>query len=219
MADTRSPTLSRRTLLGATLSGAAFAALPPPALAARGPVVTILGDSITAGLGLPARDALPNQLHLALEKLGVANQVRGAGVSGDTTAGGLARVNFSVQPDSSLVVVALGGNDLLQGLDPKVTRANLGKIVERLKARRKAVVLAGVSAPPEIGRRYAADFNSVFASVARAHHVTLYPDLLAGVERTPALNQGDGIHPNAQGVKIIAARLAPVVAKVLRQRT
>src|SRR6266446_1021938 len=121
MADTRP--LSRRTLIAAGL-----AALPVRALAARGQVVTILGDSITAGLGLPAQAALPAQLHLALNRLGVANMVRGAGVSGDTTAGGAARMDFSVQPDTTVVVVALGANDLLQGIDPKVTRANLEKI-------------------------------------------------------------------------------------------
>lgn len=212
MADTRSPSLTRRALLGA-----AAAALPMRALAARGQVVTILGDSITAGLGLPGRDALPNQLHLALEKLGVPNIVRGAGVSGDTTAGGLARLNFSVRPDSSVVVVALGGNDLLQGLDPKATRANLDRIIQDLKARHKGVVLAGVSAPMEIGRDYARSFNAVFPSLARRHGVALYPDLLAGVARNPALNQGDGLHPNAKGVQIIAARLAPVVARVMKQ--
>jgi len=212
MADTRSHSLSRRALLAAALAG-----LPAPALAARGQVVTILGDSITAGLGLPGRDALPNQLHLALEKLGVPNIVRGAGVSGDTTAGGLARLGFSVRPDSSVVVVALGGNDLLQGLEPKATRANLDKIIETLKARHKGVVLAGVSAPTEIGRGYSQSFNAVFPSLARQHGVALYPDLLAGVARNPALNQGDGLHPNAKGVQIIAARLAPVVARVMKR--
>jgi acyl-CoA thioesterase-1 len=212
MANTCSSDVSRRTLLAGAL-----AALPSQTLAARGQVVTILGDSITAGLGLPGRDALPNQLHLALERLGVPNIVRGAGVSGDTTGGGLARLNFSVRPDTSVVVVALGGNDLLQGLDPKATRSNLDKIIQGLKARRKGVVLAGVSAPVEIGRGYAQAFNSVFPSVAKDHRVALYPDLLAGVARNPALNQGDGIHPNARGVQIIASRLAPMVARALRQ--
>jgi acyl-CoA thioesterase-1 len=212
MADRHSPLLSRR----AVVTGA-LAALPARALAARGQVVTILGDSITAGLGLPAQDALPNQLHLALEKLGVPNVVRGAGVSGDTTAGGLARLNFSVRPDTSVVVVALGGNDLLQGLDPKATRSNLERIIEALKARHKGVVLAGISAPMEIGRGYAQAFNAVFPSLARRHGVPLYPDLLAGVARDPALNQGDGLHPNARGVQIIAARLAPVVARALKR--
>jgi acyl-CoA thioesterase-1 len=212
MADRHSPLLSRR----AVVTGA-LAALPARALAARGQVVTILGDSITAGLGLPAQDALPNQLHLALEKLGVPNVVRGAGVSGDTTAGGLARLNFSVRPDTSVVVVALGGNDLLQGLDPKATRSNLERIIEALKARHKGVVLAGISAPMEIGRSYAQAFNAVFPSLAQRHGVPLYPDLLAGVARNPALNQGDGLHPNARGVQIIAARLAPVVARALKR--
>jgi len=203
--------LSRRTLLAASL-----AVLPAHAFAATVPVVTILGDSITAGLGLPGRDALPNQLHLALEKLGVANIVRGAGVSGDTTANGLGRMDFSIRQDSAVVVVALGGNDLLQGLDPKVTRANLDQIVRKLKARHKGVVLAGIKAPPEIGRGYAADYNKVFTDLAAEHGIALYPDLLAGVGRDRTLLQGDGIHPNAKGVAIIARRLAPVVAKVLK---
>src|SRR5215471_10247549 len=143
------PRLSRRSLIGAAFAAAPAQAFPWPALAARPPVVTILGDSLTAGLGLPAADALPAQLHLALKRLGLPNIVRGAGVSGDTTAGGLARVDFSVAPETELVVVALGANDLLQGIDPKVTRANLIAIVRRLKARRKRVVLAGVQAPAE----------------------------------------------------------------------
>jgi acyl-CoA thioesterase I len=213
MADTRP--LSRRTLMIA----AGLAALPVRALAARGQVVTILGDSITAGLGLPAQAALPAQLHLALEKLGVHNVVRGAGVSGDTSGDGASRVDFSVQPDTAVVVVALGGNDLLQGVDPKTTRANLERILSRLKQRRMGVVLAGLRAPPEIGRGYARDFDGVFASLAKAHRVALYPDLLAGVARVPALNQGDAIHPNARGVQIIAARLAPVVARELAKRS
>src|SRR6201987_351739 len=130
------PALSRRLLLALPWLGLATLGLPMlglagPALAARGKVVTILGDSITAGLGLAAADAPPAPLHLALNRLGVANIVRGAGVSGDTTAGGAARVDFSIQPDTSVVVVALGGNDLLQGIDPRVTRANLDKILSR----------------------------------------------------------------------------------------
>ena len=211
MADTSA--LSRRLLLSLPLL-----ALAGPALAARGKVVTILGDSITAGLGLPAADALPAQLHQALNGLGVANLVRGSGVSGDTTAGGAARMDFSIRPDTSVVVVALGGNDLLQGIDPRVTRANLDKILNRLAARHMGVVLAGLKAPPEIGRGYARDFNAVFADAAKAHRVAFLPDLLEGVERNPALKQADGLHPNAQGVRLIVRRLAPVVAKALAVR-
>jgi acyl-CoA thioesterase-1 len=213
MADTPLPAISRRLALAMGL-----AALPIHALAARGKVVTILGDSITAGLGLPGRDALPNQLHLALERLGVPNIVRGAGASGETTADGAGRMDFSIRPDTAVVVVALGGNDLLQGFDPKTTRANLDRILTRLKARHMGVVLTGIRAPPELGRGYARDFDAVFAAAAKAHNVAFYPDLLAGVGRNRALNQSDGIHPNAKGVAIIARGLAPVVAKVLAHR-
>ena len=208
------PSPDRRTLLA--LAVAAIAA--PASAQPRPKVVTLLGDSITAGYGLPRAAALPNQLQLARRKLGVVAVVRGAGVSGDTTAGGLARLDFSVQKDTSLAVVALGANDLLQGLDPKATRTNLERIVARLQARRIGVLLAGVKAPPEIGRGYARDFNALFPAVAAARKVLLYPDLLAGVARVPALNQPDGIHPNAAGVRVIAARLAPVVARALAPR-
>lgn len=214
MADTPLARISRRSLIGAGL--AATSAVP--AFAAQGQVVTLLGDSITAGYGLPAQAALPNQLALALKKLGVPSIVRAAGVSGDTSAGGAARVDFSVQPGTALCVVELGGNDLLQGLDPKATRANLSKILARLKARKISVVLAGIAAPPELGRSYASEFNAIFTGLAREYHVALYPDLLAGVARNSALIQPDGIHPNARGAAIIASRLAPVVAQVLRTR-
>jgi acyl-CoA thioesterase-1 len=209
MVDTLCRMISRRTLLAASL------AIPAPVLAARPKVVTVLGDSITAGLGLPAAAALPAQLQAALSRAGASVTVRGAGVSGDTTAGGLARVDFSVQPDTEVCVVALGANDLLQGLDPKVTRANLDEIIHRLQTRRIRVVLAGLTAPPAIGRSYARDFDAVFPATARAHGVLLYPDLLAGVAGDPRLNQRDGLHPNAQGVLVIARRLAPVVAKAV----
>ena len=209
------PYHSRRALLGG------MAALPfsGPARAAGKPaVITMLGDSITAGYGLRAADALPAQLQLALARIGVSATVRGAGVSGDTSAGGLGRVDFSVQPDTALCIVALGGNDLLQGLEPKATRANLEGVVGRLKARRIEVLLCGLNAPYRLNAGFARDFNAVFPAVARAEGVPLYPDLLAGVELRRELNQGDGIHPNPRGVKIIAARMAPVVARALRGR-
>jgi acyl-CoA thioesterase-1 len=201
----------RRGLLLALAASAAT-----PAFAARKRVVTILGDSITAGLGLPAAAALPAQLGLALARLGTPVVVRGAGVSGDTTGDGLGRLNFSVQADTDVCLVALGGNDLLQGLDPKTTKANLAAIVQKLKARRMGVVLAGMTAPRAVGAGYARDFSAVFAAVARAERVPLYADLLAGVG--PGLRQHDGIHPNATGVKIIATGVAPVVARALKLR-
>jgi len=207
--------IRRRLALGIAASAAALA-FGGPAFAGRKRVVTILGDSITAGLGLPAVAALPAQLGLALGRLRTPVVVRGAGVSGDTTEDGLGRLNFSVQADTDVCLVALGGNDLLQGLDPKTTRANLAAIVQKLKARRMGVVLAGMTAPRAVGAGYAREFSAVFPAVAKAEHVLLYPDLLAGVG--PALRQGDGIHPNATGVKIIATGLAPVVARALKLR-
>lgn len=182
------------------------------------PVVTVLGDSITAGYGLPAAAALPARLQAALAGLGVPVRVRAAGVSGDTTADGLARVDFSVQPDTTLCIVALGGNDLLQGLDPRTTQRNLDGILRRLQTRHIRVVIAGVRAPPVIGAGYAKAFNAVFRAVAAERHAPLYPDLLAGVAGQPRLIQRDGIHPNAAGVEVIAHRLAPVVAAALRPR-
>ncbi|MDO8801985.1 arylesterase [Phenylobacterium sp.] len=201
--------LTRRHLIAAAL------AAPLPALAAGKPVVTILGDSITAGFGLPASAAFPARLQAELAKLGRSAVIRPAGVSGDTTAGGLARVDFSVQKDTTLCIVALGGNDLLQGLKPGTTKANLDAIVRRLKARKIAVLLAGLAAPPAIGGGYAREFNAVFPAVAKAQGVAFYPNLLAGVSGLTRLNQRDGIHPNAQGAALIAQRLAPAVAKAL----
>ena len=201
----------RGWLAGALAAAGTVAATRAP------PVVTLLGDSITAGYGLRAAAALPARLQVALARMGLPARVRGAGVSGDTTADGLARVDFSVQGDTAVCVVALGGNDLLQGLDPRVTRDNLERIVRRLKARRIAVVLAGLSAPRVIGAAYARDFDAVFPAAARDTGVILYPDLLTGVARNPSLNQADGIHPNPAGVDVIAAQLAPVVARSLRK--
>ena len=207
------PSQTRRQCLAGLIVG--FASSVTARTAA---VVTILGDSITAGYGLPASAALPARLQVALARIGAAAQVRGAGVSGDTTAGGLARLDFSVQPDTAVCLVALGGNDLLRGIDPAVTRSNLIRIIQRLKVRRIEVVLAGLTAPGVIGLAYAREFDAVFPAVAKAQGVGLYPDLLAGVERNPRLNQRDGIHPNAAGVDVIAARLAPAVARSLKRR-
>ncbi len=216
--------LSRRTLLlGALALGAAGCGgqadppapkdapaaepPPPPGAGADLPVVAILGDSITAGYGLPAREALPAQLEAALAAAGTPVRVRAAGVSGDTTAGALARLDFSIQDDTDLCVVAVGGNDLLQGIEPARMRANLEAIITGLQARNIPVLLAGMQAPPSYGA-YATEFAAVFESLSRDHDIPLYPFLLDGVALDPALNQDDGIHPNAEGVKRIAGRLA-----------
>jgi acyl-CoA thioesterase-1 len=203
---------TRRAVVAALL-------IPPAARAAgRAPVVTVLGDSITAGYGLPAAQALPAQLEAALAALGVPARVRAAGVSGDTTAGGLARLDFSVQPDTAVCVVVLGGNDLLQGVEPAETRANLDRIVKRLKARRISVVLAGGRAPGRSLGAYGRAFDQVFPAVAATNRIALAPDLLAGISDRPEMKQADGLHPNAAGARLIARRLAPEVARALRAR-
>jgi acyl-CoA thioesterase-1 len=213
MAFTSRRSLTRRAALTG-LAGSGWAAAAE-ARVMRQKVVTILGDSITAGFGLAAADALPAQLAARLKTAGVNAQVRGAGVSGDTTADALARVDFSVQPDTDLCLVALGGNDLLQGVEPHVVQADLQAIVRDLKARRISVLIAGMRAPSSMGAGYAREFDAVFPAVAKTERVMLYPFLLDGVALDRRLNQKDGIHPNALGVKVITGRLAPVLARAL----
>lgn len=210
MSDTVLSSLSRRTLL---IGGLALTA--GPALAQQR-VVTMLGDSITAGYGLSRAQALPVRVQALLAAGGVSALVRGAGVSGDTTAGGLARLDFSVQKDTAVCVVALGGNDLLRGITTAVTRANLQKIVDRLQARKIRVVLAGLRVPASVGRGYAQDVDKAFAAVASTRGVVFVPDMLAGVAGVRSLNQADGIHPNAKGAELVARNLAPAIIRALR---
>jgi acyl-CoA thioesterase-1 len=205
--------LSRRSLIAAGLAG-----LAAPALAAPERRVTLLGDSITSGYGLPASQALPARLQAELARIGAPARVIGAGRSGETTAGGAARLDRAVPKGVDLCVVALGGNDLLNGADPGQVQANLDRIVGRLKARGVRVVLAGVQVPPILGGSYARAFNGAFARVAKTYGVLFLPDMLSGIALNPALNQPDGIHPNAQGVAVIARRLAPLVARGLAAR-
>lgn len=202
--------LTRRAMIAAP-----FVLTPTLVAAQPVPVVTLLGDSITAGYGLPAADSLPIQLQRELTGLGVRALVRGAGVVGGTTAGGLRRVDGSVRADTKVCVVALGGNDLLNFIAPAQVRSNLDGIVRRLKARKMEVVLAGLQAPPELGA-YARAFNGVFPTVAQSHGVILHNSFLQGVLLDSRYNQPDLVHPNALGVRIIARRLAPVVARALR---
>jgi acyl-CoA thioesterase-1 len=206
--------LDRRQILVGLAAASQIAATP--AVPPKSPVVTVLGDSITAGLGLPAQNAMPAQLQAALTRMNVFAKVRAAGVSGDTSGGGLARVNFSVAPDTALCIVALGGNDLLQGIEPRVTKANLRAILQSLRNRKIGIVLVGVGAPPLIGAAYAREFNAVYRDLAREFSAPLYPNILAGVGGSRQLMQGDGIHPNAAGAKVIAEKLAPVVAQALQ---
>ena len=179
-------------------------------------VVTMLGDSLTAGYGLRAKDAIPARLQAALKAWGLKVVVRAAGVSGDTSADGLARTDYSVRPDTDLALVVLGGNDLLQGIEPQAMKANLGGILDKLKARRIPAMLVGVKAPPAMGADYAREFDAVIPDLGRAAHVPAFPDLLGKVALDRSLNQGDGVHPNPQGVSLVVARLAPAVAEALK---
>ena len=197
-------------LLLVTLSAAT------PITAAEKQRIVMLGDSITAGYGLAAGEELPVQLQAALTRRGIKATVENAGVSGDTTAGGLSRFDWAIQGEPDLIIVALGGNDGLRGIDPADTRTNLGAIVERAQARNANVVLAGMYAPPNMGPDYAEAFNAIFPGLAAEHDVMLYPFLLDGVAADASLNQPDGIHPNAEGAKVIAGRLAEHIQAVLK---
>lgn len=187
-----------------------------PIMAEEAKRVVMLGDSITAGYGLAAGEELPVQLEKALESEGIAASVENAGVSGDTSAGGLSRLDWAIQGEPDLVIVALGANDGLRGVDPADTRNNLSAIIDRLRQKGARVVLAGMYAPPNMGAEYGERFNRIYPEIAAEQDVRLYPFLLDGVAADPSLNQADGIHPNAEGARIIAGRLAEAIAHVLK---
>ena len=180
--------------------------------------VVAFGDSLTAGYGLAPEDTFPVRLERALRARGIRVRVVNAGLSGDTTAGGRARLDWSLAGKPALMIVQLGGNDALRGIEPALTRANLDAIIGRIRAAGVAVVLAGMRAPPNMGDRYAREFNAIFADLARGHGVTLYPFFLEGVAARPEFSQEDGIHPNRRGVEIIVERFAPVLAQAIRAR-
>lgn len=176
----------------------------------------MLGDSITAGYGLAAQEALPARLEALLRESGAAAQVIAAGVSGDTTAGGKSRLDWALADQPQAVIVALGGNDGLRGVPPSDTYANLKDILERLKARGLPVLLAGMLAPPNLGADYGREFSGTFQRLAREHpEAVFYPFLLEGVAGEAELNQPDRIHPNARGVDVVARRMLPAVRELM----
>jgi acyl-CoA thioesterase I len=190
-----------------------FALLLLLAPSARAAQVAILafGDSLTAGFGLAEAQGFPAQLQAALVARGIAARVVDGGVSGDTSAGGLARLDWSLADKPDLVILELGANDALRGLDPAATRANLDAILARLKAAGVAVLIAGMRAPPNLGRDYAAAFDKLYPELAAKYGVPLYPFFLDGVAIDPRLTQPDGLHPNAAGVGVIVERLLPTL--------
>lgn len=187
----------------------------PTAATAKPLRILALGDSLTAGFGLAPEQAFPVRLQARLAAAGIAAQVMNAGVSGDTSTGGLARLDWALADHPDFVLVELGANDALRGIDPRVTYANLDKILARLKAVGAKAMLLGMRAPPNWGSRYQAEFDAIYPKLAEKYQVPLYPFFLDGVAMDPALNQVDGIHPNARGVEIITERIEPYVARFL----
>jgi acyl-CoA thioesterase-1 len=177
--------------------------------------MVVLGDPLSAGLGLPAAAAFPARLQKALKDNGINVDMTNAGVSGDTSSGGRDRLDWSVPEGTQAVIVELGANDALRGIDPAITRAALTDIVRRLKARGIAVLLCGMLAPPNFGSDYAARFNTIYPDVSKAFDVPLYPFFLEGVAADPKLNQADGIHPTAEGVDIMVKAMLPTVETFL----
>jgi acyl-CoA thioesterase-1 len=182
---------------------------------ARNPVILDFGDSLTAGFGLPAGQAFPAKLEAWLHQRRIEVSVINAGVSGDTTAGGLARLDWALGDKPDLVILALGANDALRGIDPSTVRDNLNKIIEKIQARGAKVLLIGMLAPPNWGKEYKHAFDRIFPELAEAHHLPLYPFFLEGVAMKPELNQPDGLHPNERGVGVLVDRIAPVVAGLI----
>ena len=178
--------------------------------------ILMLGDSLTAGYGLASRDGLPARLEAALRARGLDAGVIDAGVSGDTTAGGLARLEWALADRPHAVIVALGANDALRAIDPAVARSNLDRLLAALSERGLPVLLAGMLAPRNLGSEYGARFDAIYPELAERHGALLYPFLLDGVATVPALNQADGLHPNAAGVEVIVERMLPSVLCLAR---
>ena len=203
-------------VLGMALMGASPAFAQAPAAGAGKPIkMVVLGDSLSAGLGLSASAAFPARLKETLKIKGIDVDMINAGVSGDTSSGGRDRLDWSVPEGTDAVILELGANDALRGTDPKVTRAALTDILARLKARKVAVLLCGMLAPPNYGSDYSARFNAIYPDLAKSFGVPLYPFFLEGVAADARLNQADGLHPTAEGVDVIVKNILPTVEAFL----
>lgn len=207
--------LSRRDVNVALARLAALVWLGRAARAASPARIVVLGDSLAAGYGLAAQDAFPARLEAALRLDGLDVRILNAGVSGDTTAGGRARLDWVLADRPDAVIVELGANDGLRGIDPAATFANLDAILRRLGDEGIEVLLAGMLAPPNLGRAYGEAFSNIYPRLAAKHGVALYPFFLDGVAARPELNQSDGLHPNARGVAVIVERIAPYVKRLV----
>ncbi len=203
----------------ALIAAALLCAVMPRADAAEvhKPVIVAFGDSLTAGLGLPESESFPAKLEAALKARGKEASVVNAGVSGDTSAAALKRLDWALADGADAIIVELGGNDALQGIPPEGTKANLAKIIERAKGRGLPVLLAGMEAPRNMGKDYTDAFHAIYPALAAQYGVLLYPFFLDGVALNDSLMQADGIHPNAKGVETIVERIAPKVEELLAE--
>jgi acyl-CoA thioesterase-1 len=197
------------------LACAAIVAAVGPAHSDNRIRIVALGDSLTAGLGLKAEATFPARLEQALKAKGVSVEIVNAGVSGDTTSGGLARLDWAVPEGTDAVILELGANDMLRGIDPKITREALTSIIQRLTGRHIAVLLAGMRAAPNMGADYAGAFDAIFPELASRFDLVFYPFFLDGVAGERGLNQPDGIHPTEAGVQVIVAKMLPSVEKLV----
>jgi acyl-CoA thioesterase-1 len=209
--------VDRQALGGSSASGGGQAAdptAPPPH-----PRIVALGDSLTAGYGLVESESYPALLQAKLDSEGYEFDVVNAGVSGDTSAGGLRRLDWALEGDVRVVIVALGANDGLRGLSVAEMEQNLSQIIQRVRERNAVVILAGMEAPPNFGQEYATSFRQAYRQVAQRERVLFIPFLLDKVAGQGALNQADGIHPNAQGTAIVAETVWSVLRPLLDQMT
>ena len=204
-----------RALLGLLLLLLPLATAVPALAQER--VIVAFGDSLTAGLGVPADRTYPALLGERLRREGYGYRVVNAGVSGDTTAGGLRRVDWALRLKPEIVILELGVNDALRGQSLTSVRANLDQLVRRFQAAGARVLVAGMRLPPNYGTRYAADFHRLFGEVAHARNAPLMPFFLEDVGAVPRLNQADGIHPTAEGYAIVVDRLWPYLVPLLRK--
>ena len=192
-----------------------LATLMPMPASAKTPEILAFGDSLTGGLGLPASEAFPARLQALLEEDGIDVKIVNSGVSGDTTTDGLARLDWALADKPDFVILALGANDALRGINPKIVRANLDKMIEKIQTSGAKVLLLGMLAPTNWGTEYERAFDMIYPELAKAHDVPLYPFILDGVAMNPALNQPDGMHPNERGVAVMTDHIAPLVAKMV----
>jgi acyl-CoA thioesterase-1 len=186
-----------------------------PAAAGEPVRIVVLGDSLVAGFNIQTNEAFPAQLERALKAKGHNVEVINAGVSGDTTAGGLDRLQWSVPDNTDAVILELGANDALRGLDPKQAKANLEAIIKAVRGAGAEVLLAGMAAPRNLGEPYVTAFDGIYPALARQYGLLLYPFFLDGIVMNPSYNLGDGLHPNPKGVAIIVERIMPTVEELI----